>query len=109
MRAQVRFELKVPIRVFKGESAYIAHCPVFGVASQGRTQNEARKNVSEALVSFVITCFEMGTLDEVLKESGFNLKGSLRKKVCADKGQELLDVPIPPFMLQESRRRECRV
>jgi hypothetical protein len=108
MRAQVRFELKVPIKVFKGESAYIAHCPVFDIASQDKTQNEARKNVSEALVSFIITCFEMGTLNKVLKTIGFNPRLSIQKKVCVDKSLELIDVPIPALMLQDSRRRECR-
>jgi predicted RNase H-like HicB family nuclease len=75
MRAEVRLELKVPIKVFQGEAAYIAHCPVFDVSSQGDTKEQARKNVAEALASFVITCFELGTLDEVLKESGFKPLG----------------------------------
>lgn len=47
---------------------------------------QARKNVAEALASFVITCFELGTLDEVLKESGLEPQGSTRRKVSAGPG-----------------------
>jgi len=34
---------------------------------------EAKKNLVDALLLFVTTCFEMGTLDAVMKECGYTL------------------------------------
>jgi hypothetical protein len=36
---------------------------------------EARRNIRDAVAGFIETCEEMGTLEEVLEESGFVKKG----------------------------------
>lgn len=71
MKALIRLEAQVPVKVFKGDIDFVAHCPIFDVASQGETPEEARQNLIEALTGFLITCYEMGTLSRVLKECGF--------------------------------------
>ena len=71
MRALLKLELKVPVEVYKGSTAHIARCPIFDVASQGKTPAEAKRNLTDALVLFLTTCFEMKTLDEVMNECGF--------------------------------------
>jgi len=105
MRALLNFELKVPVEVYKGSSAFIARCPLFEVSSQGKTPVEAKKNLIGALTLFVTTCFEMGTLDEVMKECGFKPRKAVTGKLCLKKDQELLSVPLP-FMVN-SQRNPC--
>lgn len=46
MRALLKFELKVPVEVHKGATAFIARCPIFEVSSQGKSPAEAKKTSS---------------------------------------------------------------
>lgn len=102
MRALLNFELKVPVEVYKGSTAVITSCPIFDVSSQGKTPAEAKKNLADALTLFVTTCYEMGTLDEVMKECGFKPRKTATGKLCLKKDQELLSVPLP-FMVNNQR------
>ena len=49
---------------------YVSHCDPLDVCSQGDTEEEAVENLIEAVQIFLSTCYEMGTLNEVLKECG---------------------------------------
>ena len=68
---QITFQARLPIVFSKEDNWYISHCPVVDVCSQGYTKKEAEKNLKEELYLFFISCYERGTLDEVLKECGF--------------------------------------
>lgn len=58
--------------VFTEEDGWIIACfPDIDVASQGKTREEAVHNLIEATQLFVEACYERGTLDEMLKSSGF--------------------------------------
>ncbi len=67
---QTAIEFKLPFDIKKDDDWYVSSCPVIDVHSQGKTQKEAKENLSEALSLFLISCFERGTLAEVLRESG---------------------------------------
>ena len=105
MRAMLNFGLKVPVESYKGSTAFIARCPLFDVSSIGKTPLEAKKNLADALNLFVTTCFEMGTLGEVMKECGFKPRKFSSGKVHLKKDQEILSVPLP-FMVN-SQRNAC--
>ena len=49
---------------------YVSHCNPLDVCSQGHTEEEAATNLNEAIQIFLSTCYEMGTLNDVLKECG---------------------------------------
>ena len=49
---------------------YVSHCYPLDVCSQGDTEEEAANNLNEAVQIFLSTCYEMGTLNAVLKECG---------------------------------------
>jgi len=67
MQLNLNLELTAPVEIFQGESGqWIGHCPVFDVASQGDSPEEAKRMLAEALTAFIKMCYEMGTLDEVL-------------------------------------------
>lgn len=61
----------VPIIFFEEGDIIIAHCVPLDVSSCGHDLEEARRNVREAIELFLETCDQMGTLNEVMEESGF--------------------------------------
>ena len=67
----VKFTIELPVKLTKGEKWHVASCPILDVHSQGDTVEEAKSNLTEALTLFFLSCFERGTLDEVLRECGF--------------------------------------
>jgi predicted RNase H-like HicB family nuclease len=60
----------IPIVYFEEGSVIIAHCIPLDVSSCGNDLEEARRNIRDAVAGFIETCEEMGTLEEVLEESG---------------------------------------
>jgi predicted RNase H-like HicB family nuclease len=106
---RVEFNLQLPFKITKRTKWFLASCPILDVHSQGDTQETAKKNLVEALSLFLVSCFERGTLDEVLKKCGFSpihrVPGSL--KPIATVGREnYISVPIP-FQVVSST--ECHV
>lgn len=49
---------------------WVAGCPRLDVYSQGRTETEAKHCLEEALLLWVRSCLERGTLEEALLQSG---------------------------------------
>ncbi len=50
----------VTVVIERGEQAYSAVCLELGVASQGASLDEARKNILEAITLYLETCQEQG-------------------------------------------------
>ena len=65
-------KLSVRIEVFKESDVYVALSPELNVSSFGETIEEAKTSVKEAIEAFLEECEAMGTLEEVLEESGFS-------------------------------------
>ena len=85
----VTFILNLPA-VFEREGDWtVAHFPDIDVASQGRTREEAERNLIEAAQLFIESCFERNVLDEVLKACGFTPGHSDDKP-----GRDNLTVPV---------------
>jgi predicted RNase H-like HicB family nuclease len=59
------------IEIFQEDDAYVALAPDVNVSSFGETPEEAQASIKEALEAFFEECDHMGTLHEVLEESGF--------------------------------------
>lgn len=55
--------------IFKEGGAYVAYVPALDLSSCGATDEEARKNIRDAVRGFLETSADMGTLDEILQES----------------------------------------
>jgi predicted RNase H-like HicB family nuclease len=56
------------------EGGYSVVCPEFGVASQGETIDEAKRNIVEAVELYFESAKDLGMLDEVLEEAGIDTK-----------------------------------
>ncbi len=63
--------ISVRIEIFKDGNVYSALSPELNVSSFGETIEDARNSLKEAIEAFVEECKNMGTLDDVLEESGF--------------------------------------
>ena len=61
--------------VFKEDEVYVGLCPELNVSSFGDTPQEAADSLQEAVELFLEGCESMGTLEEVLGESGFRSIG----------------------------------
>lgn len=58
----------VTCNITKDDSTYVAICPEFDVASQGKTVEEANNNVKDAVLLYLNTIEELGTRKEIFKE-----------------------------------------
>jgi len=65
----------IPVVFFEEGAVIIAHCVPLDVSSCGHDLEEARRNIRDAVAGFIETCEEMGTLEDVLEESGFVKRG----------------------------------
>jgi predicted RNase H-like HicB family nuclease len=105
----IQFEMKLPITIKKKGKWYISSCPVLDVVTQGETEKKARSNIVEALTLFIASCYERGTLEEVLRECGFKaiLPGRRRRKPFPLYDEEdMVTVPIP-FLVEANGARQC--
>lgn len=85
---------------------FISCCPILDVLSQGRNEQEAKKNLREALVMFLESCIKRGTLDAVLKECGFKLyhEEVVEKELDSSSKEEFINIPIHLIAPKDSRR-----
>lgn len=63
--------ISIRIEVFRENDVYVALSPDLNISSFGETIENAKKSVREAIEAFIEECERMGTLEDVLEESGF--------------------------------------
>jgi hypothetical protein len=61
-------------QIWKEGNQYIAHAMPVDVMSAGPSPEEARKALDEAVHLFLITAADMGTLEEILEECGYEFQ-----------------------------------
>ncbi|HGJ67021.1 TPA: hypothetical protein ENS27_16805 [bacterium] len=66
--------LHLTIEILKKGKWYLARTPELDFISQGRTQEEAKKNLLEVIKIQIKEMKKMGTLKEYLQECGFEIK-----------------------------------
>ena len=74
--------------VFEDGGQYVAVCPELDVSSFGVTPDSAEASLEEAVAAFLEGCDILGTLTEVLEESGFiNTDGAwrLRARISSER------------------------
>ena len=109
MKTRLEFKFKLPLTLKRKSKWVVAACPVLDIVSQGGTDDEAIKNLSEAVSLFRLSCFERGILDEVLKGCGFSANyqsdpfassGNIQSK----KNEPIfMEVPVPMYFNNETR------
>ena len=69
--SQIGVEFRLPVKIRKKGKWYVSSCVSLDVHSQGHTKEEARRNLVDALVLFLESCFDRGTLGAVLRKASF--------------------------------------
>jgi len=62
--------IEYTVQIWKEADQYIAHAMPLNVMSAGKTPEEAKRAVKEAVDLFLATAREMGTLNEILQQCG---------------------------------------
>jgi predicted RNase H-like HicB family nuclease len=62
--------------IFKEGNTYVSYCPELDVSSCGNNIDEARKNLKIAVDLFIEEAKNMGTLEDILDEAGYELNDS---------------------------------
>lgn len=66
------------VQIFKEEKVFVSYCPELKVSSCGKSIEEAKNNLKEAISGFLKSAKKMNTLQEIMEEAGFTIKNSLR-------------------------------
>ena len=93
---QASMEFKLPAQVKKKGKWFISSCNLLDVHSQGHTREQAESNLKDALATFLLSCYERGTLEVVLREAGFvPAVGRQSKSKPAMRARNEVTVPLP--------------
>ena len=68
-------DISFTVHTFREGKAYVAYVPELDLSSCGSTDEEARKNIRDAVRGFLETSTEMGTLPEILEEAVYEREG----------------------------------
>src|SRR5258706_4375377 len=63
------------VHIFKEGDTYVAYVPALDLSSCGATDEEARRNIRDAVRGFLAASADMGTLYEILEEAGYQQEG----------------------------------
>jgi predicted RNase H-like HicB family nuclease len=68
-------ELNLSIQVWKEGPTYVAYAPELDVSSCGRTPNQAKSSLRQAITLFIEEAAKRGNLEDILAEAGFERRG----------------------------------
>jgi predicted RNase H-like HicB family nuclease len=102
---QASMEFKLPAQVRKKGKWFISSCNLLDVHSQGHTREQAERNLKDALATFLLSCYERGTLEVVLREAGFvPAVGRQLKLKSSPRGGKEVTVPLQ-FSIERAHSR----
>ncbi len=81
-------------RVYEDDGDILGECPALDVVSCGKNEQNARKNIQEAVTLFLESCAERETLGTVLRECGFR-KMHKSQKPLSEKHERMQGITIP--------------
>src|SRR5687768_4081459 len=63
------------VHLFKEGDMFVAYVPELDLSSCGKTTEEARANIQDAVRGFLEASSDRGTLGEILEEAGYEHRG----------------------------------
>jgi hypothetical protein len=85
-------EIEFTSQIFKEGHTYVSYSPQLDISSCGRTKEKAHRNLLEAVRLFLEEAERMGTLEEILQESGYVKR---KKKFDPPKFVSMQSVTLP--------------
>jgi predicted RNase H-like HicB family nuclease len=86
--------LQFSIHVWQKFGWFVAKCPELDFVSQGRTRQEAQKNLMEVIEIQFEEMSRMNTLEEYLEECGYEYDGRIAVPRAEMVGFEKLDMQV---------------
>jgi predicted RNase H-like HicB family nuclease len=68
-------DFRFDTNIFKEGGAFVAYVPALDVSSCGDTEEEARRNIRDAVRGFLEASAGLGSLEEILREAGYEPEG----------------------------------
>jgi hypothetical protein len=65
------YDIEYTVQIWKEGSQYVAHAMPLDVMSSGKNPEESRKALDEAVHLFLATAADLGTIEEILEEAGY--------------------------------------
>lgn len=106
MSAFVKVVVRLPMSVRQEGDWYYAACPDLDVHSQGRTFEEAKHNLTEAVQLFIESCYRRRVLDDVLADCGFEALPDNDKRNDNDDAQ-MLEMTLPLLARRHAEAHAC--
>lgn len=66
-----KIQIQFTSQIWQEGKSFVSYAPQLQVASCGKTKEQARTNLIEAVEGFIEVSRDMGTLNEILQEAGF--------------------------------------
>lgn len=86
-------QIQFTTRIFKERRTYVAHALELDVASCGGTKERAVRNLKEAVGLFLEEAEKLGTLEQILREAGYNKS---KQKLASPKFiVQRMSLPLP--------------
>ena len=93
MASSITVTIEFPVLIKDKGEYFVASCESLDIHAEGSSRREAKRRIMDALDVFVSTCIEMGTLEEVMKESGYEkIVHDTNSK--PDLNEEIVSVPF---------------
>jgi predicted RNase H-like HicB family nuclease len=90
----VQMKLNFTIQLWKKPNWYLAKCPELDFVAQGKTREEAEKNLREVMEIQFEEMIDAGTLLDYLEECGFDLKEGVAFPKSEMVGFEKLEMQV---------------
>ena len=93
------YQAKLSVVFFKENGKFVAYCPPLDLSSCGKTFEQAKERIAEALDLFLQEAIKMGTIDDVLQDCGWRKTAHPRKHweppVYVGEIQQEVQLPLP--------------
>jgi hypothetical protein len=73
-------EISLTLQVWKEGASHVAYTPELDISSCGKTASQAKARLREAVSLFIEAAADMGTLEEILAEAGFEKHGKTYRR-----------------------------
>jgi predicted RNase H-like HicB family nuclease len=90
-------KISLRVEIFKEDDSYVALSPELNVSSFGETIEDAKRSSREALEAFLEECLRMGTLEDVLEDSGFSKVNRYLRRYNMKLKNIFSNPPVSPF------------
>jgi len=107
MKQLLQIKIKIPVSIKKDGDIYVSGCHNLDIYSQGKSEKEALGNAFEAISLFMETCFSMGTLNQVLTDSGFSSAESSELLVDNEDDDNCHYLNVPISLIANAQNHAC--